>query len=288
MNPISFKRHRFRPDVIRYAVGLYFRFTLSLRDVEELLAQRGIEVSREAVRCWVIEFGPLIAANLRRRRSPPSAQWHLDKMVVKIGGRRMYLWRAVDDEGEVLDVLVQTRRNKVAALKLLRRLLKNQGIRPETIVTDKLASYRTAAQNLGLAARHRPGGMRANNRAENSHLPIPRRERQQQKFKSQSSAQRFLSSHAAIYNTFNLQTHLVSRATLRVFRATASCLGRGHGRCLSARGRRRSALAQVNLPVPFQLTKLADAVTYAQPRTYGVEVNYKFGAGSLTLTRLQS
>ena len=120
------------------------------------------------------------------------------------------------------------------------RLLKNQGIRPETIVTDKLASYRTAAQNLALAARHRPGGMRANNRAENSHLPIPRRERQQQKFKSQSSAQRFLSSHAAIYNTFNLQTHLVSRATLRVFRATASCLGRGHGRCLSARGRRRS------------------------------------------------
>jgi hypothetical protein len=131
MQPISFKRHRFPPDVIRHAVWLYFRFTLSIRDVEELMAQRGIEVSREAVRCWVNKFGPLIAANLRRRRTAPTGRWHLDEMVVKIGGRRVYLWRAVDDEGEVLDVLVQKRRNKHAALKLLRRLLKNQGIHPE-------------------------------------------------------------------------------------------------------------------------------------------------------------
>ena len=150
MRPILFKRHRFPPGVIRYAVWLYFRFTLSVRDVEELLAQRGIEVSREAVRCWVIKFGPLIAANLRRRRSPPTGRWHLDEMVVKIGGQRMYLWRAVDDEGEVLDVLVQKRRNKVAALKLLRRLLKNQGIHPEVIVTDGLASYPAAMRILGL------------------------------------------------------------------------------------------------------------------------------------------
>ena len=107
MNPISFKRHRFPPDVIRYAVWLYFRFTLSVRDVEELLAQRGIVVSRESVRYWVIKFGPLIAANLRRRRHIPTGRWHLDEMVVKIGGRRMWLWRAVDDEGEVLDMLVQ-------------------------------------------------------------------------------------------------------------------------------------------------------------------------------------
>lgn len=221
MQPISFKRHRFPPDVIRYAVWLYFRFTLSIRDVEELLAQRGIEVSREAVRCWVIKFGPLIAANLRRGRSSPSGRWNLDEMVVKIGGRRMFLWRAVDDEGEVLDVLVQKRRNKAAALKLLRKLLKTQGIHPEAIVTDKLASYRAAARDLGLADRHRPGGMRANNRAENSHLPIRRRERKQQKFKSQGSAQRFLSTHAAIYNTFNLQPHLIRRPTLRQFRAAA-------------------------------------------------------------------
>jgi putative transposase len=221
MDPISFKRHRFPPDVIRYAVRLYFRFTLSIRDVEELLAQRWIEASREAVRCWVIKFGPLIAANLRRRRSAPTGRWYLDEMVVKIGGRRMYLWRAVDDEGEILDVLVQKRRNKHSALKLLRKLLKNQGVHPETITTDKLASYRAAAKVLGLQGRHRPGGMRENNRAENSHLVIRRRERKQQKFKSQGSAQRFLSTHAAVYNTFNLQPHLIRRPTLRRFRAEA-------------------------------------------------------------------
>ena len=221
MNPISFKRHRFPADVIRYAVWLYFRFTLSIRDVEELLAQRGIDASREAVRRWVIKFGPLIAANLRRRRSAPTGRWHLDEMVVRIGGRRMYLWRAVDDEGEVLDVLVQKRRNKAAALKLLRKLLRNQCVHPEAIVTDKLASYRAAARDLGLTGRHRPGGMRENNRAENSHLAIRRRERKQQKFKSQGSAQRFLSSHAAIYNTFNTQPHMISRPGLRTLRAEA-------------------------------------------------------------------
>ena len=158
MQTISFKRHRYPPDVIRYAVWLYLRFTLSIRDVEELLAQRGVEVSREAVRCWVNKFGPLIAANLRRRRGLPTGRWHLDEMVVKIAGRRMYLWRAVDDEGEVLDVLVQKRRNKDAALSLLRKLLRNQGIHPETITTDKLASYRAAAKILGLTNRHRPDG----------------------------------------------------------------------------------------------------------------------------------
>jgi len=179
-------------------------------------------VSREAIRCWVIKFGPLIATNLRRRRLPPTGRWHLDEMVVKIGGRRMYLWRAVDDEGEVLDILVQKRRNKAAALKLLRKLLKSQGVHPETIVTDKLASYRAAARELGLSGRHRPGGMRENNRAENSHLVIRRRERKQQKFKSQGSAQRFLSSHGPIYNAFNLQPHLVRRSTLRHFRALAN------------------------------------------------------------------
>lgn len=221
MRPISFKRHRFPVDVIRQAVWLYFRFTLSIRDVEELLAQRGVELSRETVRCWVIKFGPLIAANLRRERARPTGRWHLDEMVCKIGGRRMYLWRAVDDEGEVLDVLVQKRRNKAAALKLLRKLLKTQGIHPETITTDKLASYRAAPRTLGLTARHRPGGMGENNRAENSHLVIRRRERKQQKFKSQGSAQRFLSTHAAVYNTFNVQQHLIRRSTLRTFRAAA-------------------------------------------------------------------
>ena len=221
MKAVSYERHRFPPEVIRHAVWLYFRFTLSLRDVEELLAERGIEVSYETVRRWTRKFGQVYAANLRLRRPTPTGRWHLDEMVVKIGGKRMWLWRAVDDEGEVLDVLLQKRRNKDAALKLLRRLLKNTGLHPETIVTDGLATSRAALRDLGLTKRHRPGGMRANNRAENSHLPIRRRERKQQKFKSQGSAQRFLSTHAAVYNTFNVQQHLVSRQTLRCFRAAA-------------------------------------------------------------------
>lgn len=218
---ISFKRHRFPPDVIRYAIWLYLRFTLSLWDVEEMLAERGFEVSRETVRYWVIKFGPRIAANLRRRRWPPAGRWHLDEMVVKIGGRRMWLWRAVDDEGEVLDMLVQVRRNAKAALKLLRRLMKNTGVRPETVTTDGLASYRQAMPQEGLSARHRTGWLQANNRAENSHLPIRRRERKQQQFKSQGSAQRFLASHAAVYNCFTIGAHLVRRPTLRHFRAQA-------------------------------------------------------------------
>jgi len=125
MRAISFKRHRFPPEVIRLAVWLCFRFTLSIRDVEEMLAHRGIEVSRETVRCWVKKFDPRMAASLRRRVMPPTGRRHLDEMVVKIGGKRMFLWRAVDDEGEVLDMLVQKRRNKAAAIKLLKKLFKN-------------------------------------------------------------------------------------------------------------------------------------------------------------------
>ena len=221
MQRISYKRHRFPADLIRQAVWLYFRFTLSFRDVEELLAQRGIEVSYETIRCWTLKFGRLYAHNLRRSRPRPTGRWHLDEMVVKIRGQRMYLWRAVDDEGEVLDVLVQKRRNKAAALKLLRKLLKNQGVQPESITTDGLASYPAAMKDLGCKDRHRPGRLRENNRAENSHLVIRRRERKQQKFKSQGSAQRFLSTHAAVYNVFNTQPHLIRRPTLRRFRAEA-------------------------------------------------------------------
>lgn len=152
----------------------------------------------------------------------PTPRWHLDEMVCSIGGKRMYLWRAVDDEGEVLDVLVQRRRDTEAALKLLRRLLHNQPVEPETITTDGLASYGAALDQLDLRDLHRPGRLRENNRAENSHLPIRRRERQQQRFKSQASAQRFLTTHTAIYNTFNVQRHLISRPTLRLFRAEAA------------------------------------------------------------------
>ncbi len=221
MQPISFDRHRFPPDVIRQAVWLYFRFTLSFRDIEEMLAQRGVDVSYETIRCWTLKFGQLFAQNLRQSRSC-SCHWNLDEVFVKIRGRQLYLWRAVDDEGEVLDVLVQRRRNRPAAERLLRKLLKNQGVRPRTITTDKLPSYGAAMKSLGLVDRHKPGGMRENSRAENSHLPVRRRERKMQRFKSQGSAQRFLSTHAAIYNNFNLQRHLISRKTLRQFRTNAN------------------------------------------------------------------
>ncbi len=221
MRPLSFKRHRFPADVIRHAVWLYFRFTLSFRDVEELLAQRGIDVSYETIRCWTIKFGPQIARNLKRKRPAPSPRWHLDEVVCNIGGKRTYLWRAVDDEGEVLDVVVQKRRDHDAALTLLKRLLRNQPVEPEAIVTDGLASYGSALRELGLDGIHRSGRLRENNRAENSHLPIRRQERKMQLFKSQASAQRFLTTHAGVYNTFYIQRHLISRPTFRRFRAAA-------------------------------------------------------------------
>lgn len=221
MRQISFKRHRFPPDVIRYAVWLYYRFTMSLRDVEDLLAERGIDVTYETVRCWANKFGPAIAANIRKARGRSDSVWHLDEMVVRIGGERMFMWRAVDKEGEVLDVLVQKRRDKQAALKLLRKLLKNEGAPPEQIITDGLPSYGAALKVLGCRHKHRPGRLRENNRAENSHLPVRRRERKMQRFKSQGQAQRFVSTHSAIYNTFAVQRHLVSRKTLRHYRSAA-------------------------------------------------------------------
>jgi len=221
MRQISYKRHRFPPEVIRQAVWLYFKFTLSLRDVEEVLAERGIDVTYETVRCWADKFGRAIAANIRRSRPRPGSIWHLDEMVVRIHGKRMFMWRAVDDEGEVLDVLVQKRRNKHAALRLLRKLLKQQGYVPDRFVTDGLLSYGAALETIGCRSRHRPGRLRENNRAENSHLSVRRRERKMQRFKSQGQAQRFVSIHGAISNLFNVQRHLISRSTLRTFRATA-------------------------------------------------------------------
>src|SRR5215472_7216579 len=162
MKPISYARHRFPPDVIRHAVWLYLRFTLSYRDVEDLLAERGLIVSNESIRRWVLKFGPAIAKNLRAIRPKAYTRWHLDEMVVSLSGKQMYMWRAVDAKGEVLEILVQPRRDKAAAIRLLRKLLRRQGFVPTIIVTDKLRSYSAALCELGFSGSHEQG-LRANN-----------------------------------------------------------------------------------------------------------------------------
>lgn len=220
MTQITYIRHRFPSSIIQHVVWLYGRFTLSLRDVEDLLAERGIEISYETVRRWVLKFGDTIARRVRQGRPRPHGRWHLDEMIVMINGKKQYLWRAVDGEGEVLDFLVQPRRNAKAAQRLMRKLLKKQGFAPSIVITDKLRSYGAALRNLDLTCVHIQG-LHKNNRAENSHQPVRRRERKMQRFKSSGSAQKFLNFHATIYNLFNVQRHLISRHNLRQFRNAA-------------------------------------------------------------------
>src|SRR5271155_3918388 len=181
MTKISYSGYRFAPEIIQHAIWLYYRFTLSFRDVEDLLAERGIIVSYETIRRWVNHFGPRVAADLRKRRPKPHATWHLDEVYLKINGRMVYLWRAVDAEGEVLDVLVQSRRNKTAALKLMRKLLTKYAFVPDRLATENLRPYAAAIRDLRISNRHETGRWR-NNRAENSHQPTRRRERKMQRF----------------------------------------------------------------------------------------------------------
>ena len=212
------------PEVIRLVVMMYVQFPLSLRNVEDLLAERGIDISHETVRFWWNRFGPIFAAEIRKRRvahmrAYPQWRWHLDEVFVKVNGKLCYLWRAVDHEGEVLEAVVTARRDKAAALKLLKRIMKKYG-RPQSIVTDRLRAYSAAMKEIGAADRHEVGG-RLNNRAENSHQPFRRRERAMQRFRSMKTLQKFSSVHAQVHNQFNQERHLVTRQVYKQRRLIA-------------------------------------------------------------------
>ncbi len=212
--------YRFPAEVISQAVWLYFRVPLSLRMVEEMLAARGIVVSHETVRRWALTLGQEFANRIRRRLPCAGDKWHLDEVAIRIAGVKHWLWRAVDQTGMVLDVLVQKRRDKRAAKRLLRKLLKRQGRPPRVMITDKLPSYGAAKQDLVPGVEHRRHkGL--NNRAENSHQPTRRRERQMKRFKSPGQAQRFLSAHDQISNLFHLRRDRVSASEYRAARARA-------------------------------------------------------------------
>jgi putative transposase len=204
-----YKGFRFPEEIISHAVWLYYRFLLSLRDVQDLLLERGIVVSHETIRAWCERFGPDYARRLRSRRPRPGDRWHLDEVFVKINGKQHYLWRAVDQHGNVLDVLVQSRRNAKAAERFLRKLLKGLERVPRVIVTDKLASYEVAHRRTMPSVEHRRSKY-LNNRAENSHQPTRRRERAMQRFKSHAHAQRFLAVFSAVSPHFWPRRHLLS------------------------------------------------------------------------------
>ena len=212
--------HRFPAEVISHAIWLYFRFPLGLRMVEEMLAARGILVSHETVRQWARKFGQAFANQIRRRLPRGGDKWHLDEVVITIAGQKHWLWRAVDQDGIVLDVLVQSRRDKQAAKRLLRKLLRKQGQPPRVLITDKLASYPAAKRELmpGVAHRRHKG---LNNRAENSHQPTRRRERQMKRFKSAGQTQRFLSAHDQINNLFHLRRDHITATEYRAARTRA-------------------------------------------------------------------
>ena len=216
-NTASYRGHRFPPEIISHAVWLYHRFCLSFRDVEDLLAERGITVSYETIRHWCRKFGTEYARTLKRRERRLGDTWHLDELFVNICGQRQYLWRAVDQDGDVIDILVQPRRDRRAAERFFRRLLTGQGGEPRRLVTDKLRSYGAARRDTMPSVPHDTSRY-ANNRAEISHQPTRQRERQMRRFESARQAQRFLTMHGLIQNLFRVGRHLVSSANHRMLR----------------------------------------------------------------------
>ncbi|WP_137703358.1 IS6 family transposase [Marimonas lutisalis] len=225
-----FKYFKTSPEIIRLAVMLYVRFPLSLRNVEDLLHERGIDVSHESIRFWWNRFGPMFASEIRRRRVQQLRafsrwQWHVDEVFVKINGERHYLWRAVDHEGEVLESVVTKRRNKRAALKMLRKLMRRCGP-PEVLVTDRFASYKAALREMG-CDHLQSCGRWLNNRVENSHLPFRRRERAMQRFRRMRSLQKFVAVHASVFNHFNQDRSLSKRDHFKQNRTAALAEWRG-------------------------------------------------------------
>jgi putative transposase len=228
-NRSPFRYFKTSPDIIRLAVMMYIRFPLSLRNVEDLLHERGIDISHETVRFWWNRFGPLFAAEIRKRRvgamRSSNWRWHLDEVFVKINGQQHYLWRAIDHEGEVLESYVTKRRDKKAALKFLMKSMRRHGS-PEGLVTDKLRSYGAAMKEIGNAQRQEIGRW-ANNRAENSHQPFRRRERAMLRFRRMRTLQKFVSVHASVHNHFNQERALYNRQNFKTNRAAALAEWRG-------------------------------------------------------------
>ena len=224
MNKNSFRYFKTSPEIIQLAVMMYVRFPLSLRNVEDLLHERGIDVCLESVRLWVDRFGPVFAGKIKMKRASYMRQhaqwhWHLDEIFVKINGVQHYLWRAVDHEGEVLESYVTKTRDKPAALRFLKKAMKRYGC-PNTIITDRLRSYGAALKEIGLIDRQEVG-RQLNNRAENSHLPLRRRERAMSRIRRMSNLQKFASTHASFHNHFNLDRHINHRSTYKSMRNAA-------------------------------------------------------------------
>jgi putative transposase len=224
MSQNPFRYFKTSPEIIQLAVMMYVRFPLSLRNVEDLLHERGIDVCHESVRHWVDRFGPMFACKIRVRRASymrqiTQWQWHLDEVFVKINGETHYLWRAVDHEGEVLESYVTKTRDKSAALRFLKKAMKRYGA-PRTVVTDRLRSYGAAMKEIGNYDRQEVG-RHLNNRAENSHLPFRRRERAMSRFRRMSNLQKFASTHASFHNHFNLDRHINHRQTFKSMRDAA-------------------------------------------------------------------